>query len=335
MGLFSSFLVWIIFGAAVVGPVLDAGIHLPPIVYAVISLTVVRMVPVALSLTRDHLRRDTIGFVGWFGPRGLASVVFTLLAFDALRGPRRGPVARRGHDLDHPAVGPGSRPQLGAPRGLVRPASRRCPSRHARAGPRAPGPAAPTEASSDIAGVLVLLMTIQPTLANVGFAVGMGVLGIGMGLMISQLGNVIQSSVEESGRSEAGGLQFTGQQLGSSLGVAFIGSIVLIGLSSAFLSNVADDPRISDEISTQVGVAAGNGTNFVSSTEIEAAANDAGLDEATTAALVDDYETAQLRSLKAGLLGAAILALISLAFTRELPHKAPRPQKKPEPATAS
>ena len=50
------------------------------------------------------------------------------------------------------------------------------------------------------------------------FAIGMAVLGIGMGLMVSQLGNVVQSSVDDSGRSEAGGLQYTGQQLGSSLG---------------------------------------------------------------------------------------------------------------------
>jgi len=174
-----------------------------------------------------------------------------------------------------------------------------------------------------IAGVLILLATIKPTLANFGFAVGMGVLGIGMGLMISQLGNVIQSSVEESGRSEAGGLQFTGQQLGSSLGVAFIGSIVLIGLSSAFISNVSNDPRIHDEIATQVSATAGDNTNFVSSTEVKTAANKAGLDEATTTALVQDYEAAQLRSLKAGLLGAALLALLSLAFTRELPHNQP------------
>ena len=88
-----------------------------------------------------------------------------------------------------------------------------------------------------IAGVLILLATIQPTLSDAGFAIGMAVLGIGMGLMISQLGNVIQSSVEESGRSEAGGLQFTGQQLGSALGVAFIGSIVLIGLTNTFISH--------------------------------------------------------------------------------------------------
>ena len=56
-----------------------------------------------------------------------------------------------------------------------------------------------------IAGTLILLATIKPTLSNAGFAIGMGVLGIGMGLMVSQLGNVVQSSVEESGRSEAGG----------------------------------------------------------------------------------------------------------------------------------
>ncbi len=145
-----------------------------------------------------------------------------------------------------------------------------------------------------IAGTLILLATIQPKLSDAGFAIGMGVLGVGMGLMISQLGNVIQASVEESGRSEAGGLQYTGQQLGSALGVAFIGSIVLIGLTSTFISTVEHDSRISAQVSTQVGVAAGSNTNFVSSTQIESAAKQAGIDEATTAALVDDYETAQL-----------------------------------------
>lgn len=86
VGLFSSFLVWIIFGAAFVGPVLEAGVHVRPIVYAVLSLTIVRMAPVALSLFGARLRPDTTAFIGWFGPRGLASVVFTLLAFDALDG---------------------------------------------------------------------------------------------------------------------------------------------------------------------------------------------------------------------------------------------------------
>ncbi len=186
-----------------------------------------------------------------------------------------------------------------------------------------------------IAGVLILLATIQPTLSDAGFALGMAVLGVGMGLMISQLGNVIQSSVDESGRSEAGGLQFTGQQLGSALGVAFIGAIVLAGLTNTFVRTVEQDTRISQEVATQASTAAGNGVNFVSSSQIESAAQDAGISKSETAAIVDDYETAQLRSLKAGLLGAAFLALISLAFTRELPHQKPDPRKEPNPAAAS
>jgi hypothetical protein len=139
--------------------------------------------------------------------------------------------------------------------------------------------------------------------------------------------------VELSG--EAGGLQFTGQQLGSALGVALIGSIVLIGLTNTFTSTVNNDPRISAEVSKQVGVETGSGLNFVSSDQVESAAKQAGLDHATTAAVVDDYETAQLRALKAGLLGAAFLALISLAFTGELPHEQPATRKRPDPAVAS
>jgi EmrB/QacA subfamily drug resistance transporter len=179
-----------------------------------------------------------------------------------------------------------------------------------------------------IVGALILLSTIKPTLFDAGFAIGMAVLGIGMGLMVSQLGNVVQSSVEESGRSEAGGLQYTGQQLGSSLGVALIGAIVLMGLTSTFISNVEHDRRISAEVSAQVGLAAGSNTNFVSSTQVETAAETAGLDEASTSALVEDYESAQLKALKAGLLAAALLALFSLGFTRELPHDRPAAGKK-------
>ncbi len=84
VGLFGSFAVWTIFGAAFAGPVLAAGIHARPIVYAVLSLTVIRMVPVVLSLAGLHFRRDTVAFMGWFGPRGLASVVFTLLIVEQL-----------------------------------------------------------------------------------------------------------------------------------------------------------------------------------------------------------------------------------------------------------
>ena len=91
VGLFSSFVVWVIFGASFVGPVLRGGVHARTILYAVVSLTVVRMVPVAVSLIGARLRAVTVGFIGWFGPRGLASVVFTLIAVDALNARDFGP----------------------------------------------------------------------------------------------------------------------------------------------------------------------------------------------------------------------------------------------------
>ncbi len=166
----------------------------------------------------------------------------------------------------------------------------------------------------------VLLATVDPELNDRGFAVSMALLGVGMGLIVSQLGNVVQSSVDASGRGEAGGLQYTGQQLGSSVGVALIGALVLAGLTNVFLEQVASDERIAPEVAQQVGVAAGDGVDFVSSDDIAAAAEEAGVDDASTAALVDDYEDAQLRALRTGLLATGVLALLSLMSTRHLPR---------------
>jgi len=79
-GLFLSFAVWTLFGVSLAGPVLRGPWHPAPILYAVASLTVVRMVPVAIALAGTGLNRVSVFFIGWFGPRGLASIVFLLLA---------------------------------------------------------------------------------------------------------------------------------------------------------------------------------------------------------------------------------------------------------------
>jgi sodium/hydrogen antiporter len=54
------------------------------LLYAVLSLTVIRMLPVAISLIGTKLSLDSILFIGWFGPRGLASIVLALLAISEL-----------------------------------------------------------------------------------------------------------------------------------------------------------------------------------------------------------------------------------------------------------
>jgi sodium/hydrogen antiporter len=79
----ASLLVWLQFGAFAV-PLLYGRVDVALLLYAVLSLTAVRMIPVALSLIGAGLGGRTMAFVGWFGPRGLASVVFALLAVEEL-----------------------------------------------------------------------------------------------------------------------------------------------------------------------------------------------------------------------------------------------------------
>jgi hypothetical protein len=177
--------------------------------------------------------------------------------------------------------------------------------------------------------IVMLLATIEPTLDDSAFAWSMAVLGVGMGLIVSQLGNVVQSSVDASGRGEAGGLQYTGQQLGSSLGVALIGAVVLSGLTAGFVKNVQEDDRITEAVAEQVGVAAGTGLDFVSSDQIAEAAASAGIDQQETDAIVAGYEDAQLQSLKVGLLATGVLALLSLTSTRQLPSTVASPTSEP------
>ena len=85
VGSLLSLVLWFVFGAAFVLPALER-LDARVVVYAVLSLTAVRMVPVAICFLGSGEDRATTAFLGWFGPRGLASVVFALLALEELGG---------------------------------------------------------------------------------------------------------------------------------------------------------------------------------------------------------------------------------------------------------
>ncbi|TDG12810.1 sodium:proton antiporter [Seongchinamella unica] len=80
-GDFLAMVTWTIFGAAVVGPALGS-ISWQVVLYALLSLTVIRMLPVAIALVGTRLKPAEKLFMGWFGPRGLASIVFAMIVFD-------------------------------------------------------------------------------------------------------------------------------------------------------------------------------------------------------------------------------------------------------------
>ncbi|WP_328869190.1 MFS transporter [Streptomyces sp. NBC_00287] len=172
------------------------------------------------------------------------------------------------------------------------------------------------------AAIVWLLATIDPKIDDAQFAAAMALLGLGMGLLVSQLGNVVQSSAAEEERSEVGGLQYTAQNLGSALGTALIGSLLIGALVHAFTAHVEDDTRLSEQARQQTSVALEAGVSFVPTDQVRTAAERAGLPPAEVEAVVDSYASAQLQGLKAAILAAGGVTLASFLITPRLPGRA-------------
>jgi sodium/hydrogen antiporter len=80
-GALTSAVTFVVFGAVLLEPALH-DVTWQVVLYALLSLTAVRMLPVAICLLGTGARRPTVGFLGWFGPRGLASIVFAILVLE-------------------------------------------------------------------------------------------------------------------------------------------------------------------------------------------------------------------------------------------------------------
>ena len=102
-------------------------------------------------------------------------------------------------------------------------------------------------------------------------------LGAGMGAMASQLGNVIVSSAPVERGSEVGGLQYSAQNLGSSLGTALIGAVVIAALATLTIQGIQASPQLSEPTKQSLTAAFGSGVDFVSDADVEAALTEAGL----------------------------------------------------------
>ena len=170
---------------------------------------------------------------------------------------------------------------------------------------------------------LVLVGTIDVELREAGFALALALFGVGAGLLLSQLGNVIMSSVDPAKTNEAGGLQGTAQNLGASLGTALIGSILIAALTSGFVERVEQNPALPANVRERVAQVEQKGVPVVPISDVEQVAIDEGFPADQARAVADDYGAAQLDGLKRAIAAVAIFALLALWFTRRLPGRAP------------
>jgi MFS family permease len=168
-------------------------------------------------------------------------------------------------------------------------------------------------------GAIVMLATLEATLNETGFKLALALTGAGAGLLASQLGNVIMSAVGPTQTSEAGGLQGTAQNLGSSLGTAIIGAVLLSALATGFTDRISENPALPESARTQLVASVQGGIDIVPVSAVEDAVLKGGLTPAEAEVVADEYGDAQLEALRLALGAVALAALLSLWFTRRLP----------------
>lgn len=171
-----------------------------------------------------------------------------------------------------------------------------------------------------VAASLVLLGSVDPALDTVLFGTGMFVAGAALGLLASQLGNVTMSAVGPDKLSEAGGVQGVFQNLGSSLGTALVGSVMIVALSSSFAANVASSDLPSD-VQVRVQQETDQGVGVIPVAEVPQIAQQEGLSAADSQHLQEVYSASQLEALRLSFAALSLISCAALFFSRNLPSR--------------
>jgi len=187
-----------------------------------------------------------------------------------------------------------------------------------------------------LAGTAVLLGGLDADAGPEVVFVPMLLVGLGIGALASQLGAVTVSAVPDDESPEVGGIQNTMTNLGASLGTALAGSLLIASLTSAFLTNVAQDPAIPASAKDQAQVELAGGIPFGSDADLETALDAAGASSATTDAALDAYADARLVGLRSALAILALLAIVALFLAQAIPRRQPgaaEAKARPQPAS--
>jgi hypothetical protein len=153
--------------------------------------------------------------------------------------------------------------------------------------------------------------------------VPMLLIGLGIGSLASQLGAVTVSSVPDDESPEVGGVQNTMTNLGASMGTALAGSVMIAAVSASFLTNILQNPDIPESVKSEATVELAGGVPFVSDADLEAALDEAGVDESTQDEALEAYADARIDGLRNALAILALLDVVGLFFAQRIPRAQP------------
>jgi EmrB/QacA subfamily drug resistance transporter len=174
-----------------------------------------------------------------------------------------------------------------------------------------------------LAGTVVLLATLEPDAGAEIVLVPLLLIGLGIGALASQLGSVTVSAVPDDESPEVGGVQNTMTNLGASIGTALAGSILIAAMTTAFVTNIQQNPTIPNRVKDNAQVQLAGGVPFVSDADLEQALDDAHLRSRATDAALESYADARLDGLRAALAVLAIAAVLALFLAQAIPRHQP------------
>jgi hypothetical protein len=160
-------------------------------------------------------------------------------------------------------------------------------------------------------------------------SVALGLSAIDTGLRIrpldraAQLGSITVSAVPDERSAEVGGPQNTVMFLGSSIGTALIGAVLISALGSSFFTGIAANPQVPQSVSAQSQVKLAGGVPFVPDDQLSRALAEAGVTGTTAVAVMQENEAARLAGLRSALITLALLPLIALFFSGGVPSHQP------------
>ncbi len=131
------------------------------------------------------------------------------------------------------------------------------------------------------------------------------------------------SAVPDEQSAEVGGLQNTVTNLGASLGTALAGAVLISALTTSFLTGIASNPAIPQDLSSDAQVELAGGIPFIPDDELSSALADAGVSPDTADAVVKENEAARLDGLRSALAVLAVIALVALYFSSAIPTRQP------------
>lgn len=176
---------------------------------------------------------------------------------------------------------------------------------------------------SMLAGVLMLLSGIDLDASAAIVTVPLLLLGLGIGILASQLGSVTVSSVPDSESAEVGGLQNTATNLGASVGTALAGSVLIAVMTSSLIGGINTSADVPGEIASQASVQLAAGAPFVSDSQLEEGLASAGISGGEAAAIVDANRQARINGLDAALALIALVAVIALFAAQRIQTSQP------------